>query len=221
MKSVEGNADGQKNVEMRRLIDDADARQQPLEIFQQEVPVFEESQHAQVHADAGDQPGAPRVASFGPGHLPAEPKIHRGGGKEQRGERRIPRAVENVARDYEKILPRIPGTDAPVRGDDDYKKDNEGKRIEEHYRSAICLSKMPPMASTFCQPCRSARWAVLGDDVAQSGETLPPAIFERDCRRVEPLLDLFPESAAIRNVWENELALVKGERTGAVAATER
>ena len=63
--------------------------------------------------------------------------------------------------------------------------------------------------------------AAPGDDVAQRGETLPPAIFERDCRRVEPLLDLFPESAAILNVWENELALVKGERTGAVAATER
>ena len=61
----------------------------------------------------------------------------------------------------------------------------------------------------------------LGDDVAHSDEPLPPAIFERDCRRVEPLLDLFPESAAILNVWENELALVKGERTGAVAATER
>ena len=61
----------------------------------------------------------------------------------------------------------------------------------------------------------------LGDDVAQSGETLPPAIFERDCRRVEPLLDLFPESAAILNVWENKLALVKGERAGPVAATER
>ena len=61
----------------------------------------------------------------------------------------------------------------------------------------------------------------INDYVVQSGEALPPAISERDCRRVEPLLDLFPESAAILNVWENELALVKGERTGAVAATER
>jgi hypothetical protein len=35
------------------------------------------------------------------------------------------------------------------------------------------------------------------------------------------LVDLLPEPAAIRNVWKNKLALVKGERTGSVIATER
>ena len=35
------------------------------------------------------------------------------------------------------------------------------------------------------------------------------------------LLDLFPEPAAILNVWENKLVLVKGERVGSVVATER
>ena len=35
------------------------------------------------------------------------------------------------------------------------------------------------------------------------------------------LLDLFPEPAAIGNVWENKLALVKSERVGAIVATER
>jgi len=35
------------------------------------------------------------------------------------------------------------------------------------------------------------------------------------------LVDLFPEPAAIRNVWENKLTLVKGERAGPVIATER
>jgi hypothetical protein len=34
------------------------------------------------------------------------------------------------------------------------------------------------------------------------------------------LLDLFPEPAAILNIWENKLALVKGERAGSVVATE-
>ncbi len=36
MKRVKGNADGQKNVEMRWLIDDADAREQPLKILRAE-----------------------------------------------------------------------------------------------------------------------------------------------------------------------------------------
>jgi hypothetical protein len=39
--------------------------------------------------------------------------------------------------------------------------------------------------------------------------------------RDNPLVDLLPEPAAIRDVWENKLALVEGERVGAVVATER
>ncbi len=35
------------------------------------------------------------------------------------------------------------------------------------------------------------------------------------------LLDLFPESTTVRNIRENKLALVEGERAGAVVATER
>ena len=34
------------------------------------------------------------------------------------------------------------------------------------------------------------------------------------------LLDFIPEPAAILNIWENKLALVKGERTGSVVAPE-
>ena len=34
------------------------------------------------------------------------------------------------------------------------------------------------------------------------------------------LLDFVPEPAAILNIWENKLALVKGERTGSVVAPE-
>ena len=117
---------------MRWLINDADASEQPLKILQQKVPVFEESQHAQVHADAGNQPRAPRMPSFCPAHLPTEPKIHCRRGKEQRREGRVPRPVKDVACDYEKIFPRIPGMDTPIGGDDGYEKDNERERIEKH-----------------------------------------------------------------------------------------
>ena len=117
---------------MRWLVNDANASEQPLKIFQQKVPVFEESQHAQIHADAGNQPGATRMSSLCPAHLATKPEIHCCRGKEQRRKRRIPRAVKDVAGDYEKILPRIPGTYAPIGGDDDYKKDDERKRIEKH-----------------------------------------------------------------------------------------
>src|SRR6266446_2447572 len=105
MKSVEGNADRQKDVEVRWMVDDADPREEPLEIFQQEVSVFEKPEHAQIHADTADQPSSSRRLVLGFANLPAQPKIHRGGGKKERGKRRIPGAIKNVARDHEQILP--------------------------------------------------------------------------------------------------------------------
>ncbi len=154
MKRVEGNADGQKNVEMRWLIDDADAPEQPLKILQQKISVFEKPEHAQVHADTANQPGAPRMSSLGLGNSSAEPKIHCRRGKEQRGEWRVPRPVKDVARGYEKIFPRVPGTYAPVGGDDDCKKGDERKRIEKHGQRAIAYLRGALIASTFCQILR-------------------------------------------------------------------
>jgi hypothetical protein len=87
------------------------------------------------------------MAAFGPGHLSAKPKIHRRGGKKQCGEWWVPRAVKNVACDYEKIFPRVPGTNTPEGGDDDCKKDDERQRIEEHGRSGIAYLSGMPIAS--------------------------------------------------------------------------
>lgn len=56
MKGVKGNANRQKDVEVGWMINDTDACQQPLEIFEQEISVFEETEHAQVHANAGHEP---------------------------------------------------------------------------------------------------------------------------------------------------------------------
>src|SRR4030095_646680 len=134
MEGVERNADRQKDVEVRWMIDDADAREKPLEIFQQEVSVFEKTEHAQVHADTADEPGSLRRLVLGFGNLPAQPKIHRGGGKEKRSKGWVPGAVENVARGHQQVLPRIPGADAPVEGHYDHEEENEGERIEKHER---------------------------------------------------------------------------------------
>ena len=122
---------------MRWLVDDAGASEQPLKILEQKVTVFEEAEHAQVHADAANQPDASRMASFSLGNSSAEPKIHCCRGKEQGGEWRVPRPIKNVARDHEEILPRVPGTHAPVHGHDDCKEDDERERIEKHGRRAI------------------------------------------------------------------------------------
>jgi len=139
MESVEGNANREKDVEVWRMVDHPDAGEEPLEILQQEVSVFEKPEHAQVHADTADQPTSARRLSFCFGDLPAQPKIHRGGGKEKRGKWWVPRAVKNITRGHEQIFSRGPRMDAPIRGHDRYEKDNEGERVEKHERPRLLI----------------------------------------------------------------------------------
>ena len=146
MEGVERNADWQKNIQMRRLIDDSNVREQPLEILEQEISIFEEPEHAQVHADARDQPNAPFMSIFGFANLPAEPEIHCRGGKQKGSERRIPGAVKNVAGNNQQIFPRRPRTDAPVKRDDDHEEDDESKRVKKHGENPIelhCRNEQP------------------------------------------------------------------------------
>src|SRR5260370_32733553 len=132
MERVQRDPDRKQNVEMRPLVNDSDTRDQPLEILQEKISVLEKAEHAQVHADARDQPNAPFMLIFGFANLTTQPEIHRCGGKKERGEGRIPRAVKNVAGDYEKIFPRRPRTDVPVKRDDDHEENDEGERIKKH-----------------------------------------------------------------------------------------
>jgi hypothetical protein len=103
-----------------------------LEILKEKISVFEEAEHAQIHAHTRDQPAAFRALIFRFGHLPAEPEIHRCRGKKKRGKGRVPGAVENVTGDDEQIFPCRPGTDAPIKRDDDYEKNDESERIKKH-----------------------------------------------------------------------------------------
>ena len=112
---------------MRWLIDDAPAREQPLEILKEEISVFEKPEHAQIHANAGDKPDAFGTRIFRFANLPAEPEVHRCRGKQKRGEGRIPRAVKDVAGGDEEIFPRRPGTDTPIEDDNDYEENDEGE----------------------------------------------------------------------------------------------
>jgi len=147
MESVKGNADREQNVEMRRLIDDADSREQPLEILKEEISVFEKTEHAQVHAHARDQPSF--LVIFGFTYLPTEPEIHCGGRKQKRGKGRVPGAVKDVARDNEQIFPQLPTAEAPVESDDNYEKDNESERVKKHGKSfdLRCRRQQPIYAS--------------------------------------------------------------------------
>jgi hypothetical protein len=132
VKGVKGNPDWKENVEMRRLVDNADAREQPLEILEQKISVFKKAEHAQVHAHTRDQPPLLCALIRRLGNLAAQPEIHRRGRKKKRGERRIPGTVENVTGHDEQIFPQFPAANAPIKRHDNYEKDDKRERIKKH-----------------------------------------------------------------------------------------
>jgi len=136
MESVKGNSDRKQNVQMRRLIEDPNSREQPLKILEQKVSVLKEPEHAQIHANARNQPTTSCMI-FRFGHLTAKPEIHRGGPGQERSERRVPSAVKNVAGYDEQVFPRLPRFNTPVKSDDDYEENDERERIKEHGEAAI------------------------------------------------------------------------------------
>ena len=125
VKRVKRNSDRQENVEVWRLIDDPDAREQPLEILKEKIPVFEKTEHAQIHAHAGDKPSLLAMSILRFADLAAEPEIHCRGGKKKRRKRRVPRAVKNVTGNDEQVFSHFPPTNAPIEGDDDYEENDE------------------------------------------------------------------------------------------------
>jgi hypothetical protein len=134
VEGVEGNSDRQEDVEMRRLINDADARHQPLKIFEQEISVFEKAEHAQVGGEAGHEPEFARARSRGLGDAGAEPKIEGSSGKKQGCERRIPRAIKKIAREHEEVFARGPVAQTPIRRHDNGEENDERERVEEHVK---------------------------------------------------------------------------------------
>jgi|SRR6476659_2304065 hypothetical protein len=139
MESVKGNSDRKQNVQMRRLIDDPQPREQPLKILEQKVSVLKEPQHAQIHANACNQPAASCMLISGFGHSPAKPEIHGRGSEQERSERWVPGAVKNITGYDEQIFPRLPRPNAPVKRDNDYEENDECERIKEHGEAAIEL----------------------------------------------------------------------------------
>src|ERR1044072_6438065 len=116
---------------MRRLVNDSDARGQPLEILQQKISVLEKPEHAQVHATAGNQPRALSMR-LRPGNLPAQPEVHAGCRKEQRRKWQVPGAVKNIARYDQQVFSQLPPLKTPVQRDNNREEDNECERIEKH-----------------------------------------------------------------------------------------
>jgi hypothetical protein len=107
--------------------------------LEQKVSVFKEPEHAQIHANACDQPATPcmQIACFG--HSTAKPEIHRGGPEQKRSEGRVPGAIKNITGYHEQIFPRLPRTNAPISSDDNHEENDERERIKEHGEAAIEL----------------------------------------------------------------------------------
>src|SRR5260370_37101868 len=113
MESVKGNSDRKQDVHMRRLIEDPNSREQPLKILEQKVSVFKEPEHAQIHANARNQPKTSCMIC-GVAHLTAKPRIHRCGPELERSERRSLAAGKDRAGDAEAPFALPPRCSTPL-----------------------------------------------------------------------------------------------------------
>ena len=121
-----------------------------MEILQEKISVFEEPEHAQIHANAGNEPPALSVRTFRPGNPATEPEIHARCRKEQRRKWRVPGAIKNIARCDQQVFSQRPATETPVERDDDYEKDDESERIKKHGekpKELICRTRQSIYAS--------------------------------------------------------------------------
>jgi hypothetical protein len=121
------------------VIDDADAREQPLKFLQQKVPVFEKPEHAQVHADAANHQPRREWRPFALAiRLPSQKSIAvveksraANGGFQPR---------RKCSSRPQEIFSRIPGTHAPVHAHDDCKKTTNVSELKS-MAARDCLSK--------------------------------------------------------------------------------
>src|ERR1051325_2577124 len=152
---------------MRRLVNNSNTRQQPLEILQQKISIFEKTQHAQVHANAGNEPPALPMRTLRFGNPATKPEIHAGCRKEQRSKWRVPSAVKNVTRYNQQIFSQLPAVKTPIERDDNRKEDNKRERVEEH-----CERRLKRTLLGIVSPNARRRFA-----------TIRPAVVYPRCRR--------------------------------------
>jgi len=123
MESVKGNSDRKQNVQLRVVDRRSPIGASTLKILEQKVSVFEKPEHAQIHANARDQPATSCMLTFGLCHLTTKPESI--AVAKQEAARAVPGAIKNVAGCDDKIFPRLPRFNTPVKSDDDDEENDE------------------------------------------------------------------------------------------------
>ena len=159
-KRVERNADRQDDVVIGWLVIDADACGQHLEIAQEELAVLEPAEHAEVCGYGRQHPGAstPWTGRFG--DAVGRPPVDHRGDPQQDDERRVPRRVEDVARDQQVDLAGLPSKRQRMQRKNEREEQRERQRIENHasprVRGPLRGSDSGPHGRAACAAARAS-----------------------------------------------------------------
>ena len=142
---VEGDADRQDDVEMRRVILDTEGRHERCEVIKQELSVLEVSQHAEIRDDREQHPRVSlRLAARLYEALRGIP-VDNGRHPQENDERRIPCGVEKIARHQKIDFLRGPRQRQRMQDQHAREKGHERERVENHLWSAAGVDAGRPM----------------------------------------------------------------------------
>src|ERR1051326_6903597 len=129
---IEGDARGKDDAnQLQWDLMKADLIEQTREGVGEEIEVLEDPQDRQVQDKREDQPIFPFRIRLVRHHLMGYEEIRNGGSDHERQEAPIPPAVEKVARQKQKNVPR-PMAEAPVRQHDGNQEDKVNRGVKKH-----------------------------------------------------------------------------------------
>lgn len=135
MESVEGDADGQNDLEGVYAGVKAPGHQQGLEVFGEKIEVFEEAEETEIEENAPIQDVLSPSVTGGPVEHFADIEIHGSGYKDERQKAVVPRRVKGVARDKEEGILRPP-RQSSVEQPDEREKESKLDRVKKHQLEA-------------------------------------------------------------------------------------
>ena len=136
LEGVEGDANGQNDLQGGGVHGDAEAIPGGDPVLDEEVGVFEVREDAEVNGERDPQPSILSLPVIGLLDADADEIVDEGGEGDEPEEAPVPPSVEDVGGDQQKkvLRPQLAVRHEPIQPEDNRQKDQKLRAVEEHLR---------------------------------------------------------------------------------------
>ena len=135
LEGVEGDADGQDDLQGGGVHGDAKAVPGGDPILDEEVGVLEVAEDAEVDGERNPEPTPLALPVIGLFDADADEIVDEGGEGDEPEKAPVPPAVEDVGGDQQQqvLSPQVTLSHKPIQAEDDWQKDQKLRAVEEHW----------------------------------------------------------------------------------------